>query len=258
MGKWLCLEPFLVLFFRKGVTVMKTVSTASDDRTKDQADEFTAQLVASAKNIAALALQKFPGDRKKWQAVLGKGDLLRNICADAVLDKIGGWMDLLLKPVNSKPIVVPAIGEMVITEDLLRKDYNIKDFGENFRRLVFGKTIKAVAAANTTVNALAKDAKLATMYEHVGEIGRVSLSQALWYVSQQKDGQSGHLLVDNYQANFFFVELEVEPRKFETSAVDFDWRRDHGDWDAYAYPLDDSLVWYAGRRVIVSDSKLGA
>ena len=206
--------------------------------------------------VGQLVLDRLQPDRDQLQRMIGKGPVIKQAFADMLLGKAAEGMDLLLKPVISVP--VPATEQLVLPKDpkefakFLKDRFGIVYTSPEFDSLLMGKTIAAAPAGSTAVSALQKEANLATMFEHVGENGRVQMGHALWHVGQQMNGpesEPGPLLVNGW-ANFFFVKVEVAPGQFETRAVIFYWSSGLRYWHAYASPLSNPYRWHVDPQVL--------
>ncbi len=212
---------------------MKKASTASVfQRTQDQEREFRSVMANIAAHVANLALDKIQANRKKWQDVIEKSDPLRNAVADFVLAKLGELTFSLLKHVTS--VSVPAIQETTLTEEFLKKEYNIGYIGNNFRRLFLDKRCKLVPAGSTAFHALQKDSLDPPIMDELGKKATIPLGQFFWHIRQQKNGQAGHLLTNNYMANIGYVEVGGEDGNGEVWAVGADWNPDRGYWSVGA------------------------
>jgi len=242
--------------FLEGMTPMTKTSTPSDQvnvRTHEQEAKFSRLMEDIAKHATRMALNKVKVDREGWQRVLGKGNKIQEEMTDAVLEMIGQCSESCLQCVKS--VEVPANGEVIITEQLLREKYNFGWFGDNFRRLFFGRKLNEVSARSIAIHQLKEYCTNQQLKDELGDQAVISFLYALSLVEQQRDGQQGPLLTNGY-GNLVIVEIKEKDGKKGFWLVDFDW--DSGDryWVVGANPLGNLGEWGDGYQVLSGDSEI--
>lgn len=152
-----------------------------------------------------------------------------------------------------KNVSVDASDEFVITEQLLREKYNFGWFGENFRHLFFGKTVKKVSARAIAIHQLKEYSTSQQLVDELGEQAITSFAYALSLVEKQCKGGNGSLLANGY-ANLIIVEMEGIDGKAEVWVVSFAWNSGSYYWAVEADPLDYASERRDGNQVLSRDS----
>ncbi len=241
------------------MTPMKTASNASE-RTQEQKKNFRRLLQEVGDHAAAVAWDKVPMDRERFQKnVLEKINPIRDAVVDAVIAKLQEFAATRLNYAKSVPM--PASGEIILTEQLLREKYNFGWFGGNFRRLLLGKKLKGVPARSIAIHNLKEYSTNQQIKNELGEQAVTSFAYALNLVEKQRKGENGPLLTNGY-ANLMVVEVEEETKengqkviKKTFWVVNFSWNSSDRYWDVAAGPIGDPDRWNGGSQVISCDSE---
>lgn len=154
---------------------------------------------------------------------------------------------------------VPDAEEMAITEQLLREKYNFGWFGDNFKRLFFGKTLNGAPAEALAIHQLTERVTNQQIRDDLGEQAMTPFAHALSLVEEQRNGEQGVLLV-NSRANLIVVEADEEVEengkkvvKKTFWAVNFAWYSGSRHWGVGSDPIGDSFRWGDGRQVLSRD-----
>lgn len=149
------------------------------------------------------------------------------------------------------PVQAPATAEVVLTKELLKKEYNIGWTGDNFAKLFLGKQLKAAPQGAVAFSILQQDSLDKPILDELGEKAVTPLGRLLWHVKQQFKGQEGHLLV-NGRTNIVYVEVEDEG-KITLWAMNAYWSSRYGYWDVAADSVEDPSEQRAGVQVLSRD-----
>lgn len=225
---------------------MKTKTSSASVRTVAQEKAFGRLVDDMLKHIKTVALEKVPANREGWQRALERGDELRRAVTSAAIDKLLELCESPLCYLDS--VTSPATKELVVSEELLKKQFNIGWLGENAKRLLLGKTLPATKEQALAFYELKKWQTGQQLKDQLGAGSIGIIPSMLALIGQQKNGPKspkGALLVNQF-TNIFVVELDDPGGRggiVESSwAFCCSWYDYYGYWSVRAHEFGDEFV----------------
>lgn len=149
-------------------------------------------------------------------------------------------------------VLVAASENVVLTEELLRDEYNIGWLGPNFKRLLLGKTLEGVPAGQLAFYGLTECSTNRELKDEFGGKAVLPLVYMLSLIKKQRDGGIGQLLTNGY-ANLVLVKIDEDGKK-TVWAVGACWGSGGRCWGVEAGSVEYPSRWDVGNQILSRDS----